>query len=880
MPNYHISFPDMVTNAPWGKYVSYFSTVAIQRGVTNIGKYAFFGCGAIDSIDIAGTVTTIGSNAFNACYGLTSVNIGNNVTTIGNGTFQNCSNLTSVSIGNNITTIGNMAFSGCIGLTSVIIPNNVTTIGIGAFQDCSNLTSVNIGNNVTTIGSSAFEGTAWYNNQPNGVVYVGKVLYKYKGNMPVDTEITILEGALGIANDAFRDCSNLISVNIPNSVITIGDYAFQNCSSLTSVTIPNSVITIGGYAFRDCSNLISVSIPTSVTTIGWSAFQDCSSLTSITIPNSVITIGSQAFSGCTGITTISIGSSLTSPLNNIMPLHNDSLISIHVDDNNSVYASENGVLFNKAKDTLIRCPGAKQGNYTIPNSVTTIQNVAFWNCSGLTSITIGNGVTSLPSGLFQGCCSLTSLTLPFIGTSANATGTNATLGALFGTTINSDMQAVTQFYNATQSNTYYLPKNLTKLVITNATEIGYGALYSCNMLKEVTFPSTLTSIGEHALYNCTGLEHIYSERNNPPVAYENTTFNGVDKFDCVLHVPAGREAQYRFANGWKEFFNIREDAGLPQITTTTLPNGTTGTAYSATLVATGDNLTWSIDNGNLPNGLSINATTGVISGTPAVAGTFNFTVKVSNSGGDNTKVLSITIIPKIFTVTVNVNNSTYGTASGGGIYNENDVATLTATANSGYYFMKWSDGNIYNPRTITVAEDITLTAIFEFEGIGEITDTVEIPNGQTIVVVPDSTTAQVAWKANEGATGYIITIYNASKTEIICSLELDAMGRLIGITFKKHETKSEPVFAIKITNLSENTTYFYKMETLGENSTVIDTKEGTFKTLGGEVGINDISVREIRVYPIRVRKKYKVFIISNMFFSHCKCKKVQLSVST
>ena len=107
-----------------------------------------------------------------------------------------------------------------------------------------------------------------------------------------------------IGYGAFRDCSSLTSITIPNSVTSIGNNAFENCSSLTSVTIGNSVTSIGINAFENCSSLTSVTIPNSVTSIRTSVFNNCSSLTSITIPNSVTSIGSSAFYGCDGLTSV------------------------------------------------------------------------------------------------------------------------------------------------------------------------------------------------------------------------------------------------------------------------------------------------------------------------------------------------------------------------------------------------------------------------------------------------------------------------------------------------------------------------------------------------------------------------------------------------
>jgi hypothetical protein len=188
---------------------------------------------------------------------------------------------------------------------------------------------------------------------------------------------------------SFGYCSNLTSVTIPNSVTTIGAYAFDGCTSLASVTFtPTSKVTsIGNYAFRGCTSLTSVPIPNSVTSIGTGAFQNCTSLTSVTIPNSVTTIALGAFNYCT------------------------SLAAITVNVSNSTYSSENGVLYNKAKTTLIRYPQGKTGaSFSIPAGVTSIGSDAFYYCTGLTSITIPASVTSIGDYAFSYCTSLTSVT--------------------------------------------------------------------------------------------------------------------------------------------------------------------------------------------------------------------------------------------------------------------------------------------------------------------------------------------------------------------------------------------------------------------------------------------------------------------------------------
>ena len=268
-------------------------TTIIPNSVTKIGSSAFSGCSGLTSITIPNSVTRIGSSAFEGCSGLTSVTIPNSVTSIGSYAFRGCSGLTGIKVayGNSvydsrndcnaiIETASNTLVAGC---KNTIIPNSVTSISSSAFYGCSDLTSVIIPNSVTSIGSSAFDGTAWFDNQPDGLVYAGNVAYRYKGTMPANTSIILKEGTVGISPSAFFDCSGLTSVTIGNGVTSIGSSAFYGCSGLTSVIIPNSVTSIGSSAFYNCSDLTSITIGNGVTSIGSYAFEGCENLTSIIV---------------------------------------------------------------------------------------------------------------------------------------------------------------------------------------------------------------------------------------------------------------------------------------------------------------------------------------------------------------------------------------------------------------------------------------------------------------------------------------------------------------------------------------------------------------------------------------------------------------------
>ena len=406
--------------------------------ITEIYKYAFYGCDSLYSVEIPNSVTSIGNKAFSSCTSLTSIVIPDSVTSIGDRAFYDCDSLFSVVIGNSVTSIGDWVFYGCDSLYSVVIGNSVTSIGDWLFSGCDSLYSVVIGDSVTSIGYEAFYGCTSL------------------------TSIEIPNSVTSIGTRAFYDCDSLFSVVIGDSVTSIGSRAFWDCDSLTSVVIGDSVTSIGDSVFDDCTSLTSIEIPNSVTSIGNSAFAACTSLTSIEIPNSVTSIGDNAFNACDSLTKV----------NYTGTIDQWAQISFSDYDSNPLYY---------AKNLYINGELVTQANIT---TATKINAYAFYKCSSLYSVVIGNSVTSIGGRAFYYCTSLTSIEIP---NSVTSIGGSTFFGcrSLTSVVIGDSVTSIGDY-------AFYYCSLLTSIEIPNSvTSIGNSAFAACTSLTSIRFNGTV-----------------------------------------------------------------------------------------------------------------------------------------------------------------------------------------------------------------------------------------------------------------------------------------------------------------------------------------------------------------------------------------------------
>ena len=334
---------------PWYNYADQVKKIVLEKGVTSVGDFAFYGlkglteinlpkgleivgdysfknCISLEKAELPKTAWKIGESAFYGCKSLKEMNMPDSITVMGAYAFKGCERMEKLHISTSLVGLNEAAFYGCSSLKEITVPDAIKRIDGYVFKNCSGLTAVNLSPNLTKLGESAFYGCS--------------SLQK----LEIPKNVTVIGGY------TFKNCTSLKSVTLPSELKRIGEAAFYGCYSLENLAIPKNVTEISSYAFRKCSGLKNVEFSAELTTIGESAFYGCESIVSLALPEKLVKIGAYAFKNCTGV------------LETNLP---DSLETL-------------------GESAFYGCTGMK--TIVIPCNVKTIKAYAFSRCTALTDI--------------------------------------------------------------------------------------------------------------------------------------------------------------------------------------------------------------------------------------------------------------------------------------------------------------------------------------------------------------------------------------------------------------------------------------------------------------------------------------------------------------
>jgi len=677
------------------------TSIVIPNTITTIGYWAFINCISLNTVVFPTSIKSFGGSIFEGCSSLpvidsiryagtylievtdttlTNYTIKENTLYIGGGAFSNCKNLTSLTLPDKVVSIESKAFSNCSNLTSIVIPDSVVSIKENTFLNCKKLHSISIGKSVVNIEKNAFSGCdSLISVTLNSDSLVNKTYSVFAGLGGSNIgaifgqqvkEFIIGSNVKGVGEYTFSYLKNITSVTLLNGVKRIGNWAFYRCSNLKNVIFPGSLDTIGKLAFASCP-LDSLYLPEGLKSIKRNAFSQCENLTKVQLPNSLTHIDTAAFYGCSKLDSVIIPNNVTS----ISP---------------SVFG---------------QCSNLK--SITIPNTVDSIGDHAFAGCSKLLSFELPNKLKYIGDHAFQDCNNFTSVTIP---ESVETLGAGA-------------------FYNCKNLESVVLPSRLSR--------IEDEVFFTCRALKSIEIPNTVTSIGDSAFFR-SGLDSISLPQSITTLgnhAFASCPFKTFDIPDSVLTIG---DACFSYCVSLDsivipnkvQFIGNNAFYKCEKLSAISIPNsvvsiGEYAFAWCPTLssVVIGSNIAeigiyafdhWSCCSSFASMEIVIHAEIPpVISNVhPITVDTIPIYVPCGHLEAyqmSNWNRYNIQYRPNIYEFNVSSSDSLRGyTTSGGNICS----STLAAFPNRGNYFVQWSDGVTDNPRTITLTQDTTITAIF------------------------------------------------------------------------------------------------------------------------------------------------------------------------
>ena len=661
-----------------------------------------------------------------------------------------------------VTGIDEMAFFYNESLKMVTVPATVTLIGDYAFAGCDSLTDIVVID--TNLNYLSLDGVLYAKDTTVLVCYpMGKTA----------TGFSVHDSVRVLAKGAFMRNLSLVSVVLPPLLETIGDYAFTYCEALTTLNKCDSLTALGDYAFANCGALTALNISDTLISIGEYAFAE-SGLLSYVVPQTVENIGRYAFFACADLTDITVdgGNLHYKDVSGVLFDYGGTvLIAYPAGKAAASYAVPSGTqvigcgAFAQSKNTrTVTFPASLTAieeaafnssgltSVAIPASVSVIRNNAFTNCDTLSKLTIAEGVDTIEQYAFSYCYLLDTVRLPNSLKQLDTAAFYACHGLKYA--------KLSQSMTAVAFLSFYLCDGLTTVEFPDTlTTIEERAFAYCSSLTELVIPRKVTDIGEYAFENNTSLTEITANAENPPTI-DMMTFSNVPN-DIPVYVPCGRDYYYQGSN-WGYFSNIFAKIPIVSVSSNNSSRGTASVTKLNTCIDSTAILTavpasgfgfemWNDGDTNNPRTISVYKDTSLtavfveqyvvtlhennaIMGSTLGAGNYNVgrtaTIEavpavgyrfVDWSDGSTENPRDTLVLQNVeltanfitgFTVVLTQNIPAAGVLTGAGGYNQNATVVITASANTGYRFVSWDDGNGNATRTFTLTQDTAFEAIF------------------------------------------------------------------------------------------------------------------------------------------------------------------------
>ena len=494
------------------------SEIPNDNTVNTIAKYAFLNCISLKKIVVPSTIKEIEQEAFKGCTSLEEI------TVPFTGTYTDNAN-------HNVNFYAIFGDENDVPASLVTVKlTNVTTIYSNVFEGCSNIKNLYLPTSLTFIDHYAFNGCTSLKT-----VHVDSIDFWFNLEFA-----NTYSNPFSYANDLYVNGELLETLVVPEGITEIKYSAFAGCDSITAIDFSSNttLITISNSAFKDCSSLETITIPNTVKNIGVAAFANCESLEKVIISEQVEKIPANLFIACTSLKEINFGANITS-IDVSAFLSCLSLSKVTVAENNAKYFAKDGILYTKSAVEIIFIPHAIDGKVAISEAITTIPAGLFANHPYLDEIIIHDGVEAIGKDAFKGCTGLTKITLPFIGESA---ASNNTFSYIFGKVPTTLQKVVIKNAVSIREGEFAELSKLEEIQIINAGEnftIGAGAFKNCYSLSKIVLPASKIVINDGAFEGCVKLSAVYygfakpadAEAEKAQVTIKNNpAFNSAKKY--------------------------------------------------------------------------------------------------------------------------------------------------------------------------------------------------------------------------------------------------------------------------------------------------------------------------------------------------------------